>query len=211
MIEYGTEDWKRARLGWLTASRIADATARTKSGYGASRANLMAALICERLTDVPMETYFSKEMQWGIDHEPEAIAAYEWHFGVTVEPTGFVRHPSIDYAGATPDGAVGGDGLIECKCPNSATHIDTLLSKTIDSKYIKQMQFQMACTGRQFVDFCTFDPRMPIDLQLWTFRVMRDDKMIVELESEASVFLAELDKKVLALRQIGRMGEAEAA
>lgn len=208
MIEYGTEQWRRARLGWLTASRIADATARTKSGYGASRANLMAALACERLTDVPMETYLSKEMQWGIDHEPEAIAAYEWHFGATVEPTGFVRHPSIDYAGATPDGAVGPDGLIECKCPNSATHIDTLLSKAIDAKYLKQMQFQMACTGRDWVDFCTYDPRMPLGLQLWAFRVMRDDKMIAELEKEARLFLAELDKKVAALRALGGIERA---
>jgi predicted phage-related endonuclease len=208
VIEYATEEWKRARLGWLTASRMADATARIKSGYGSSRANLMAALVCERLTDVPMETYFSKEMQWGIEHEAEAIAAYEWTFDATVTPIGFVRHPSIDYAGATPDGAVGEDGLIECKCPNSATHIETILSKKIDAKYCKQMQFQMACTGRKWVDFCTFDPRMPLELRLWTFRVMRDDEAIKEMEREARLFLAELDEKVAALRKIGRLEEA---
>lgn len=202
-------DIARARLGWLTASRMADATARTKSGYGASRANLMAALICERLTDVPMETYFSKEMAWGVENEPHAIAAYEWAFDATVEPAGFARHPSIDYAGATPDGRiVGANGGIECKCPNSATHIDTLLSKSVDGRYMKQMQWQMACTGWEFVDFCTFDPRMPQELRLWTFRVMRDDKLIAELEKEARLFLAELDEKIAALRAIGHMEKA---
>jgi len=204
VIEYNTDEWRKARLGWLTASRVADATARTKTDYGASRSNLMAALICERLTDVPMENFTNAAMQWGIDHEADAIAAYEWHFDATVKPMGFVRHPSIEYAGATPDGAVGDDGLIECKCPNSATHIETVLSKQIDARYLKQMHFQMACTGRKFVDFVSFDPRMPPELQLWSFRVMRDDKVIEELEREARLFLAELDEMVQKLRQLGR-------
>lgn len=201
--QYGTDEWRRARLGWLTASRIADATAKLKSGgYGASRANLMAALICERLTDVPMESFTTKEMQWGIDHEPEAIAAYSWHFDVEVQPTGFVRHPRIDYCGATPDGAVGDDGLIEIKCPNTSTHVDTLLRGAPDPRYIKQMQFQMACTGRKWVDFVTYDPRMPLELQFRAYRVPRDDKMIAELESEAEKFLAEMDEKIRALREL---------
>jgi putative phage-type endonuclease len=195
----------KARLGWLTASRMADATAKTKTGWGASRANLMAALVVERLTDVPMESYSNAAMQWGVDHEAEAIAAYEWHTDSQVVPTGFVRHSAIPYAGATPDGAVGDVGLIECKCPQSATHIETLLSKTVEGKYLKQMQFQMACTGRQWCDFVTYDPRMPPELQLWILRVPRDDKMIAEMEREAVVFLAELDEKVAALRAIGRI------
>lgn len=202
-VAYGTDEWRRARLGWLTASRIADATAKLKSGgYGASRANLMAALICERLTDVPMESFTTKEMQWGIDHEPEAIAAYSWHFDVEVQPTGFVRHPRIDYCGATPDGAVGDDGLIEIKCPNTSTHIDTLLRGAPDPRYIKQMQFQLSCTGRKWVDFVTYDPRMPLELQFRAYRVPRDDKMIAELESEAEKFLAEMDEKIRALREL---------
>lgn len=205
MIEYQTEEWRRARLGWLTASRIADATAKLKSGgYGASRANLMAALICERLTDVPMDSFTTKEMQWGIDHEPEAIAAYSWHFDVEVEPIGFIRHPRIDYCGATPDGAVGDEGLIEVKCPNTATHIETMLAKRPDPRYLKQMQFQMACTGRQFVDFVTYDPRMPLDLQFRAYRVPRDEKMIAELEAEAEKFLAEMDAKIEALWELGK-------
>jgi hypothetical protein len=194
-----------ARLGNLTASRMADATARTKTGWGASRANLMAALVCERLTGVPMQGHMNEAMRWGIEHEPEARAAYEWAFDVDVVATGYIPHPTIAHSGATPDGAVGEAGLIELKCPQSATHIDTLLTKSIDTKYIKQMQWQLACSEREWVDFSTFDPRMPEPLRLWTFRVVRDDDMISVLESDARQFLRELDEKVEALRKIGRM------
>lgn len=203
-----TESWLQARLGKLTASRIADATARIKTGYGASRANLMADLVCERLTGVPAERFVNGAMQHGIDTEPEARAAYEFELGVTVREVGFIDHPSIGMAGASPDGFVGNDGLLEIKCPMSAQHIETLLTKQIPEKYIKQMQWQMACTGRQWCDYCTHDPKMPAELQTWVLRVLRDDKMIAELEKEARLFLAELDEKVASLRAIGRLEQA---
>lgn len=199
-----------ARLGKLTASRIADAVAKTKTGWGASRANLMADLVCERLTGVPAERYVNGAMQYGIDTEPEARAAYEFELGVTVEEVGFLDHPSIDMAGASPDGLVGSEGLVEIKCPQSAAHIETLLTKTVPDKYVKQMQWQMACTGRLWCDYATYDARMPQELQLWILRVVRDDKMIAELEKEAVAFLAELDEKVAALRKIGRIEELAA-
>lgn len=203
-------EWHMARLGKLTASRIADAVAKTKTGWGASRANLMADLVCERLTGVPAERYVNGAMQYGIDTEPEARAAYEFELGVTVEEVGFLDHPSIDMAGASPDGLVGSEGLVEIKCPQSAAHIETLLTKTVPDKYVKQMQWQMACTGRLWCDYATYDARMPQELQLWILRVVRDDKMIAELEKEAVAFLAELDEKVAALRKIGRIEELAA-
>jgi putative phage-type endonuclease len=207
-VEQRSSEWFAARLGKLTASRIADATARTKSGYGSSRANLMAELVCERLTGQQGERYINGAMQHGIDTEPEACSAYEFELGVTVEKVGFLDHPSIDMAGASPDGLVGSEGLVEFKCPQSAAHIETLLSKQVPEKYVKQMQWQMACTGRKWCDFATYDPRMPQELQLWILRVMRDEKMIAELEKEARAFLADLDEKVTALRSIGRMEKA---
>lgn len=195
-----------ARLGNLTASRMADALAKTKSGWGASRANLMAALAVERLTGVPMESYQNAAMTWGVEQEPNAIAAYCWEFDCEVEPTGYVPHPSIPHAGATPDGRiVGGTRLIEAKCPQSATHINTLLTREIDGRYQKQMLWQMACTGAEAVDFITFDPRMPHALRLWAFRFERDDKAIAEMEKEGRQFLAELEEMVEKLRQIGRV------
>lgn len=207
-MEQRSSEWHAARLGKLTASRIADATARTKSGWGASRANLMAELVCERLTGTAAERFVNGAMQHGIDTEPEARAAYEFELGVTVQEVGFIDHPAIDMAGASPDGFVNSDGLLEIKCPQSAQHIETLLTKQVPEKYIKQMQWQMACTGRAWCDYCTHDPKMPPELQTWILRVLRDDKMIAELEKEARLFLAELDEKVNALRSIGRMEKA---
>jgi putative phage-type endonuclease len=207
-VEQRSSEWHQARLGKLTASRIADATAKTKTGWGASRANLMADLVVERLTGLPAERYLNGAMQHGIDTEPEARSAYEFELGVTVTEVGFLDHPSIDMAGASPDGLVGDEGLVEIKCPQSAAHIDVLLTKSVPEKYLKQMQWQMACTGRKWCDFATYDPRMPQELQLWVFRVLRNDKMIEELEKEARAFLALLDEQVTALRSLGRMEKA---
>lgn len=203
-MEQRSHDWFTARLGKLTASRIADATARTKSGWGASRANLMADLAVERLTGVQAGTFVNAAMQHGIDTEPQARAAYEWVTDVTVTECGFIDHPEIAMCGASPDGLVGDDGLMEIKAPQSAQHIDTLLSKAVPERYLKQIQWQLACTGREWGDFVTFDPRMPENLQLWIKRVPRDDKMIEAMERDARQFLAELDEMVQKLRQLGR-------
>ena len=153
-MEQRSEEWYTARLGCVTASRAADVMAKTKAGYSASRGNYMAQIITERLTERPTEGFSSSAMQWGTDTEPQARMAYELMTGETVEETGFVPHPTIKFFGASPDGLVGSDGLIEIKCPNTATHIDTLLSDKVPSKYIKQMHVQMICTDRQWCDFC---------------------------------------------------------
>lgn len=179
---------------------MADAVARTKSGYGASRSNLMAELLVERLTGVPTEGYVNAAMQWGTEKEPEARAAYEFRADVDVAQVGIVPHPAITGTHASPDGLVGTDGLIEIKCPNTASHVETLLGDEIAGKYITQMQWQMACTGRAWCDFVSFDPRLPESMSLFVKRVSRDEKHIAELESEARKFLSELDGKVSELR-----------
>lgn len=191
-----TEEWFAARVGKVTASRIADVTAKTKTGWGAGRKNYMAELVAERLTGNRNEGFTNAAMQWGTDTEPDAVAAYEFYQCVTVEPVGFVDHPNIEMTGASPDGLVGDDGLIEIKCPNTATHLDTILTGKIDGKYIKQMQWQMACTGRKWCDFASYDPRLPEHLRLWTNRVTRDDAMIAELESTVRDFLSELQTMI---------------
>lgn len=200
MIEQRTEAWHAQRLGKVTASRVADLMARTKTGYGASRANYAAELLCERLTGERAESFTSAAMAWGTDTEPQARAAYAFLTDADVVEVGFIDHPSIPMFGASPDGLVGETGLVEIKCPNTATHIDTLLSETVPGKYITQMQVQMACTGRAWCDFVSFDPRLPADLQLWVKRVPRDDEAIRAIEAEVQAFLSELDAKVEALR-----------
>ena len=152
-IVQGSEEWFAARLGKATASKVADIVARTRSGYAASRANYMAQLVAERLTGNVAESFTNDAMRWGIDQEPAARRAYEFYVGAEVTEIGFVTHPEIGMSGASPDGLVGDDGLVEIKCPNTAKHIDTLLGKAIEGKYLTQMQWQMACTGRQWCDF----------------------------------------------------------
>ena len=202
MIEQGTPEWFAQRLGKVTASRVADVIAKTKTGYSTSRENYMAQLICERMTKTVAESYTNAAMQWGTDNEPLARAAYEALNDILVDEVAMISHPTIESAGASPDGLVGDDGLVEIKCPNTATHIDTLLSQSVPGKYVTQMQWQMACTGRKWCDFVSFDPRMPEDLRMFIKRVARDDKLIAELESEVVKFLKELDEKIEKLNKL---------
>lgn len=198
----GTDEWKRARLGKVTASRVADVIARTKTGWGTSRKNYMAELIAERLTGVPAEGFTNAAMQWGTDTEPQARAAYQFFRDEEVIEIAFVSHPSIIMSGASPDGLVGADGLLELKCPNTATHIETMLSGNIPEKYVTQMLWQMACTGRAWCDFVSFDPRMPERMRLFTKRLQRDDDRIKELESLVCGFLREIEETITALTAV---------
>ena len=199
MMIQGSDEWFAARLGKVTASRIADLMARTKTGWGAGRANYMAELLCERLTGQTSERFTNAAMQWGTDTEPQARAMYALETGSTVVECGFFDHPVIVMTGASPDGLVGDDGLVEIKCPNSATHIATLRGEPIADKYVKQMQWQMACTGRKWCDFVSYDPRMPVHLRLYKRRVERDDALISSLKKEVMAFLEELDGKITTL------------
>lgn len=199
-MEQRSAEWFQARCGRVTASRVADVIATTRTGWGASRANYMAELIVERLTGQPSQGFASSAMQWGVDMEPQARAAYAERIGHEVVETGFVIHPLIEQAGASPDGLVGDLGLVEIKCPNTATHIETLISRQVPAKYVTQMQWQMACTGREWCDFASYDPRLPTEMRLFISRVERCDDTIATLETEVSQFLRELDEKIEALR-----------
>jgi putative phage-type endonuclease len=201
-IIQGSSEWFYQRLGKVTASRVADLVGKTKTGYSATRDNYMAQLVVERLTQTKAESYTNAAMQWGTDQEPFARAAYEAAQGVMVEEVGFVPHPTIEWAGASPDGLVGDDGLVEIKCPNTATMIETLLSQKVPGKYFIQMQFQLACTGRKWCDYVAFDPRMPAKAQMFVRRVDRDDEYIAHLEEEIAKFLVEVESQVQKLNEI---------
>jgi putative phage-type endonuclease len=200
-MEQRSPEWFAARCGRVTASRIKDVLAKTKTGYSASRANYMAQLICERLTGCPSPSFTSAAMQWGTDIEPQARAAYSLHMGVDVVEVGFAPHPTIALAGASPDGLVGDDGLLEVKCPQTATHLDTLLCGEAPSDYFAQMQFQMACTGRSWCDFVSYDPRLPDHLRMFVTRVPLDTAWLAEAEAEVRKFLSEMDAKLAALSE----------
>lgn len=188
----GTDEWVKARLGMVTASRIADMMAQTKSGWGASRANYCADLVAERLTGVPTETYVSKDMEYGTEMEPAARRHYAFYRDAEVVETGFVPHPTLALTGASPDGLVGTDGLLELKCPKTATHIGFLRGRSVPGKYVLQMQWQMACTGRKWCDFVSYNSKMPPRLQLFVARCMFDAKKAAEIYTAIVVFLEEV-------------------
>jgi putative phage-type endonuclease len=205
MIIQGSPEWFAQRLGRVTASRVADVIAKTKSGYSTSRENYCVELALERITGARQESYSNDAMKWGTETEPLARAAYEAETGAFVTEVAMVAHPTIEMTGASPDGLVSSDGLVEIKCPNSATHLKTLLNKKPDSKYITQMMWQMACTDRKWCDFVSFDPRFPANLQLFITRIDRDDALIESLEKEVSAFLVEVAGMV---EQINSMKKA---
>lgn len=207
-IIQGSPEWFAIRLGKVTASRVADVVAKTKTGPGASRANYMAELIAERLTNEPAEKFTNAAMQWGTEKEPDARAAYEFRTDATVTEIGFVVHPKIDASGASPDGLIGDNGLIEIKCPGTATHLETLLGQAVPAKYLTQMQWQMACTGREWCDFVSYDPRLPESMCLFIKRVARDAARINELETEVAAFLLEMSIKLSQLNSLYGLQDA---
>jgi putative phage-type endonuclease len=211
MIAQGSAEWHQERLGKATASKIADIIARTKTGYGAGRANYAAQLIAERLTGTPTEGFTNAAMAWGNEKEPEARELYEFVTGRFVDQIGFVPHPVIAMSGASPDGLVGADGLLEIKCPQTATHLDTLTGQAIPAKYQTQMLWQMACTGRAWCDFASYDPRMPPHMRLFIRRLERDEARIAEMEAEVSAFLAEIDARIEQLKGLYPEPQAVAA
>jgi putative phage-type endonuclease len=203
-MEQRTEEWHLARLGKVTASRVGDVLAKIKTGESASRKNYKMELVVQRLTGQPQESFTNAAMEWGTATEPQARMAYEAHTGLFVEEKGFIDHPTIEGFGCSPDGVIGETlhskhnsitpmtGLIEIKCPNTATHIETVLENKAPSKYIPQMQCQMAVTGAKWCDFVSFDPRVPEDLQLLVVRVERDQEYIDSMEVEVKQFLSEV-------------------
>jgi putative phage-type endonuclease len=207
MIEQRTEEWFQQRLGKVTASSISDVIAKTKTGVSTSRQNYLVQLVSERLTGKKGDSFVNQAMLDGIERESAARELYMRTRGVSVTEVGFFDHPTIAMSGASPDGAVNAEeegkyiGLIEIKCPIETTHTNTLMSKSVPSKYIPQMQWQLACTGAKWVDFVSYNPNFPMELQLFVARVDRDDTYIGELEAEVIKFLEEVEQTILKLKE----------
>jgi putative phage-type endonuclease len=208
MIEQRTEEWFQQRLGKVTASRISDVIAKTKTGVSTSRQNYLVQLVSERLTGKKGDSFVNQAMLDGIERESSARELYMRTRGVSVTEVGFFDHPTIAMSGASPDGAVNAEeegkyiGLIEIKCPLETTHTNTLMSKSVPSKYIPQMQWQLACTNARWVDFVSYNPNFPEELQLFVARVDRDDSYIIgELEAEVIKFLNEVEQTIIKLKE----------
>jgi putative phage-type endonuclease len=198
----GSDAWMANRVGRVTASRVADILAKTKTGVSASRAGYLGELVAERLTGMTAASAFmNDDMRRGIELEPDARFAYEVKTGNVVAECGFVLHPTL-HAGASPDGLVGDDGLLELKCPRTHVHIEYIEAGKPPPKYQPQMAWQCICTGRPWVDFASYDPRMPEKLQLFVVRYTPSMEYLRELEAEVTAFIAEVDAKVAALSRL---------
>jgi putative phage-type endonuclease len=197
MIEQGSPEWFARRLGKLTASRMADASMKKDT---AGRRNYLAQLVAERLTGEVGESFSNSAMQWGTDNEPLARAEYEILRGVDVDQIAFIDHPTIDWCGASPDGLVENRGLVEIKCPNTATHIDYMLGQKPPAKYILQMLLQLACTGRQWCDFVSYDPRLPDGYRLFVVRFEPTADELKATEATAWEFLQDVADTINRLR-----------
>lgn len=192
MFEQGTEGWKAQRLGCVTASRVADVMARTKSGPSAGRANYAAELVLERVLGKGADFFVNDAMRRGTELEPVARDCYSFATGNSVVEVGFIAHPTIAWSGASPDGMIGDDGLVEIKCCNAAKHLALLKGGEPDAGYVKQSLWQMACTGRQWVDLTYYHPDFPVEHQLHIVRIDRDEQEINKMEVEVIAFLREV-------------------
>ena len=199
-IEQGSDEWKQARLGHVTASNIAEVMSKGKGNAEAvGRYKYKVRLVAERLTMTAGESYANAAMQWGIEQEQFACIEYEAATNQFVDKVGFVLHPEIEWVGVSPDRFVGHEGLIEVKCPNTTTHLDYLFENKVPSEYYKQIQCQLWVTGRQWCDFISYDPRLPKRNQLLIVRTERDEKLIAEMKTETEKFLAEVQNLIMKL------------
>lgn len=210
-VEQRSEAWKACRIGRLTGSRAKDAFATVQKGEAAARRDLRFALAIERLTGLSQESdYVNADMAWGNEHEADAVAAYEAATGSIVTSVGFCEHETLR-AGTSPDGFVGDDGAISVKCPRSANHVRYMRAGKEPAEHAHQNTHELWLTGRRWIDFVSFDPRMPEGLQLWILRVTRTPEQIAEYDRDVRLFLAEVDREVEGLSTMANPGRQLAA
>jgi putative phage-type endonuclease len=198
-IIQGTDEWKQLRCGKITGSKIADVMQGKK---GTGYANYLAQLVCERLTGGTTETFKNAYMERGNKDEGAARECYEFITGNTVEQVAFIKHPALDFAGVSPDGTIGADGLVEIKRKIPALHINYIFKNEVPTEYRKQMMFQMACTGRQWCDFCSYCPELPEEMQLFVIRLHRDESVIAEMESAVVAFDKTVNEYIAKLKEL---------
>ncbi|WP_273722008.1 lambda exonuclease family protein [Bartonella sp. ML71XJBT] len=199
-MEQRTAEWFQARLGKVTASNVYNVLNKTAKGTPTSKyEEYKIKLMTERLTEEISQSYITPAMQWGIEHEEDALREYAFIYDTEVTRCGFIQHPTIQMAGASPDGFVGEDGLVEIKCPQSLNHLRFFIDDTIKPEYIAQMQFQMACTGRKWCHFMSYNPHFvgrSSHLRMKIKRINRDEEHIEAINKAVEIFLEEIEQEM---------------
>jgi len=199
----GSAEWLQARCGSVGASSATDLMSKGKGGAESTGyANLRAKVVAERLTGCVVETFKNAYMERGNEDEESAREVYDFVTGNTVNQVGLIKHPTIPFFHASPDGLIGNDGCLELKRKIPALHIAYLLKGTVPSEYIRQMCAQLACTGRQYVEFASYCPEMPEDLQLFVVRYHRNEEAIKEMEAAVMAFNVSVDQMIADLKAI---------
>lgn len=197
----GTDAWFAMRLGKVTASRVADVMAKTKTGVAASRQNYLIELALQRVTGVFEQGFTTQAMQDGIDREAQARVLYEVTTGEFVDQAPFVDHPTIQGFGASPDGLVNTNGLCEIKCRGNSGHWEVIKTNEIPKKYWIQQQAQLSCTGREWNDYVGYNPNFPDKSKLYVQRVYRDEAFIADMEAQIKQFLIEVEEEVKLMKE----------
>ncbi|EJF84068.1 hypothetical protein MCU_00736 [Bartonella elizabethae Re6043vi] len=199
-MEQRTAEWFQARLGKVTASNVYNVLSKTAKGMPTSKyEDYKIKLMTERLTEEISQSYTTPAMQWGIEHEEDALREYAFIYDTEITQCGFIQHPTIQMAGASPDGFVGEDGLVEIKCPQSPNHLRFFIDSNIKPEYHAQMQFQMACTGRKWCDFVSYNPNFvgkSTSLRMKIKRINRDEEQIEQINQAVEIFLAEIEQEM---------------
>ena len=202
-MDQGTDEWFAARLGKSTASTFKDMMAATRTGESQYKIKLRQKLAIERLTGKRIEDHFmNKAMQDGVDREPIARKLFEDRYGFVVNEVGFIDHKEVDMSGASPDGLVGEDYVVEIKCPTHITHLNNLMAVKLPKQYHYQIQWQMACTDRSNAHFISYHPDFPDELNMKHILVQRDDELIKNMEAAAHQFNIEIEDLILKLKEL---------
>lgn len=196
-----TGEWLRARCGCLTASRAAAVLNRSKRDGRPLQAyfDLRDQLIAERVTGESIGIAPTAAMQWGIDHEADARAAYEARTSACVDLCGFIPHPSIKWLGASPDGLIDDDGLLEIKCPATTAHLRRIAAGVVPTEYKPQMLVQLLCTGRKWCDFVDYDPRCGGAYEryrLWVIRYQPTQEELEDARQKCVDFLIDVENEM---------------
>ena len=200
-----SEAWFKDRLGLATGSRAGDVLAKIKTGEAAARRDYRCQLVAERLTGKPQEDgYTNIDIERGIQLESAARMAYEAATGLLAEETGFLRSTALE-AGCSLDGAINAfEGILEVKCPRTATHINYLRDGKLPPKYTAQVTHNVLIADAKWADFVSFCPALPENLSLFVVRVKREDLDIAGYEAELKTFLEEVATETESLKNWGK-------